>query len=71
MFLVGLTGGIASGKSTVARILKEDLGCVVIDADVVAREGKQTQSTFFGCEQKPKVAFVGYVHIHVCQKLIL
>ncbi|XP_052683194.1 dephospho-CoA kinase domain-containing protein-like [Crassostrea angulata] len=38
MFLVGLTGGIASGKSTVARILKEDLGCVVIDADVVARE---------------------------------
>lgn len=47
MFLVGLTGGIASGKSTVARILKEDLGCVVIDADVVAREGKQTQSTFF------------------------
>lgn len=46
MFLVGLTGGIASGKSTVARILKEDLGCVVIDADVVAREGMQTQSTF-------------------------
>lgn len=46
MFLVGLTGGIASGKSTVARILKEDLGCVVIDADVVAREGMQTLSTF-------------------------
>lgn len=44
MFLVGLTGGIASGKSTVARILKEDLGCVVIDADVVAREGRQTLS---------------------------
>lgn len=46
MFLVGLTGGIASGKSTVARILKEDLGCVVIDADVVAREGRQTLSIF-------------------------
>ncbi|XP_062608377.1 dephospho-CoA kinase domain-containing protein-like [Saccostrea cucullata] len=37
MFLVGLTGGIASGKSTVAKILKE-LGCTVIDADEVARE---------------------------------
>jgi dephospho-CoA kinase len=34
---VGLTGGIASGKSTVARILAE-LGAVVIDADQLARE---------------------------------
>jgi dephospho-CoA kinase len=34
---VGLTGGIASGKSTVARILRE-LGVSVVDADVVARE---------------------------------
>ncbi len=34
---VGLTGGIASGKSTVAAILRE-LGAVVIDADQVARE---------------------------------
>ena len=34
---VGLTGGIASGKSTVARTLA-GLGCVVLDADaVVAR----------------------------------
>lgn len=38
MFLVGLTGGIASGKSTVSSQLKE-LGCPVIDADVVARKG--------------------------------
>lgn len=37
MYLVGLTGGIGSGKSTVARRLRE-LGCVVIDADEVARE---------------------------------
>ena len=35
--LVGLTGGIASGKSTVSRQLAE-LGCHVIDADVLARE---------------------------------
>lgn len=34
---VGLTGGAASGKSTVSAIL-EDLGAVVVDADVLARE---------------------------------
>lgn len=34
---VGLTGGIASGKSTVSAILR-DLGAVVIDADQLARE---------------------------------
>jgi len=37
MLVVGLTGGIASGKSTVAGILK-DLGALVIDADIVSRE---------------------------------
>jgi dephospho-CoA kinase len=36
-FLVGLTGGIASGKSAVSRQLVE-LGCRLIDADVLARE---------------------------------
>ncbi len=34
---VGLTGGVASGKSTVASILAE-LGAVIIDADALARE---------------------------------
>ena len=34
---VGLTGGIASGKSTVSAILAE-LGAVIIDGDVLARE---------------------------------
>jgi len=34
---VGLTGGIASGKSTVAEILVE-LGAVLIDGDALARE---------------------------------
>jgi dephospho-CoA kinase len=34
--LVGLTGGIGAGKSTVARLLA-DRGAVVIDADEVAR----------------------------------
>ncbi|MGE5676528.1 MAG: dephospho-CoA kinase [Pseudomonadota bacterium] len=35
--VIGLTGGIASGKSTVSAKLKE-LGAAVIDADIVARE---------------------------------
>ena len=34
---VGLTGGIGSGKSTVARLFA-DLGARIVDADVVARE---------------------------------
>ena len=34
---VGLTGGIASGKSTVSGMLR-DLGVPVIDADLIARE---------------------------------
>ncbi|PUA79701.1 dephospho-CoA kinase [Nocardioides currus] len=34
---VGLTGGIASGKSTVSGMLAE-LGAVIVDADVLARE---------------------------------
>lgn len=37
MFLIGLTGGIASGKSTVANFLQA-LGAEIIDADQVARE---------------------------------
>lgn len=37
MLLVGLTGGIGSGKSTVARML-ERRGAVVFDADVLARQ---------------------------------
>lgn len=37
MLRVGLTGGMGAGKSTVARILA-DLGAVIIDSDVIARE---------------------------------
>ena len=37
MYLIGLTGGIASGKSVVATRLAER-GAVVVDADVLARE---------------------------------
>lgn len=34
---IGLTGGIASGKSVVSRLLRE-LGATVVDADLLARE---------------------------------
>ena len=37
MHRIGLTGGIGSGKSTVARMLA-DRGAVIIDADAIARE---------------------------------
>uniref|UniRef100_A0A182JIE8 Dephospho-CoA kinase domain-containing protein n=1 Tax=Anopheles atroparvus TaxID=41427 RepID=A0A182JIE8_ANOAO len=37
MFLVALTGGIASGKSTVSRIFREN-GVPIIDADAIARK---------------------------------
>lgn len=35
--IIGLTGGIASGKSTVSKILKE-LGAIIVDADIKAKE---------------------------------
>lgn len=38
MFIVGVTGGIATGKSTVCEVFKE-YGIPVIDADVAARKG--------------------------------
>lgn len=37
MYLIALTGGIASGKSTVARRLVEH-GAVLVDADLLARD---------------------------------
>jgi dephospho-CoA kinase len=56
MRLVGLTGGIGSGKSTVAGLLAER-GAVVIDADRLAREavaqgtsGFDAVATLFGPE---------------------
>ncbi|GAA0790384.1 MULTISPECIES: dephospho-CoA kinase [Pseudomonadati] len=36
-FIVGLTGGIGSGKTTVANLFAE-LGITLVDADIVARE---------------------------------
>lgn len=39
MFLVGLTGGIATGKTTVSNLFREN-GVPVVDADIIARQGK-------------------------------
>jgi len=37
MLIVGLTGGVASGKTAISRILSEE-GAYIIDADQIARE---------------------------------
>ena len=46
MLLVGLTGNIASGKSTVAQLLSER-GATIIDADVLARRAVERGSKAF------------------------
>lgn len=37
-FIIGLTGGIASGKTTVANIFHQHFAIDIVDADIVARE---------------------------------
>ncbi|MCS6230715.1 dephospho-CoA kinase [Shewanella baltica] len=55
-FVVGLTGGIGSGKTTVANLFAAE-GITLVDADIVAREvvapgskGLETIVTHFGAE---------------------
>ena len=43
MLVVGLTGGIGCGKSTVAAIFEQDFRVPVIDADVIARQLTETE----------------------------
>ncbi len=57
MKILGLTGGIASGKSTVSRILKEEYHLPIIDADELAKAAVCAGSTgllniqkYFGTE---------------------
>ena len=53
MHIYGLTGGIASGKSTVSATLAE-LKCPIIDADVIAREGTvHVESTWCSLADHP------------------
>jgi dephospho-CoA kinase len=44
MILVGLTGGVATGKSTIANMFKQ-CGAIVIDADELARDVVKTGKT--------------------------
>ena len=46
MLLIGLTGNIASGKSTVARFF-EDRGAALIDADLLARRAVEMGTTAY------------------------
>jgi dephospho-CoA kinase len=46
MFLIGLTGGIASGKSTVSSIINKEYGIPIIDADLIARQGEKNKLHF-------------------------
>ncbi|KAL7424898.1 Dephospho-CoA kinase cab5 [Cryptotrichosporon argae] len=47
MLVVGLTGGIASGKSTVSRLLTERHRLPLLDADVLAREAIEPGTSGF------------------------
>ncbi len=46
MILVGLTGGIGSGKSTVSKMLT-DRGAIIIDGDAIARELQRSGTPVF------------------------
>jgi dephospho-CoA kinase len=47
MMLIGLTGNIGSGKSTVARLLSEH-GATIVDADVLARRAVELGTPAYG-----------------------
>ncbi len=42
--VIGLTGGIASGKTTVANLFHEQFGIEIVDADIIARQVVETGS---------------------------
>lgn len=43
-FVVGITGGIASGKTTVADLFHQHFDIDIVDADIIAREVVQPES---------------------------
>ena len=43
-FVIGLTCGIASGKTTVANLFQQQFGIDIVDADIVAREVVEPES---------------------------
>jgi dephospho-CoA kinase len=67
LFLFGLTGGVASGKSTVGRILR-DQGVHVIDADELARRAVDPGQPALA---EIALAFEGVVHDDVLDRAAL
>ncbi|MBI4846426.1 MAG: dephospho-CoA kinase [Candidatus Omnitrophica bacterium] len=47
MIVIGLTGGLASGKTTIAKIFKRYSGVVVLNADTVAHRALYKDSPLF------------------------
>ncbi|AWR86618.1 dephospho-CoA kinase [Meiothermus taiwanensis] len=68
MRLIGLTGSIGSGKSTVARRLRE-LGVPVLDADEYAREGAEVLRPEI-CRAFPEACAGGEVNRAVLGRLV-
>jgi len=42
--VIGITGGIASGKTTVADLFQQNFGIEIVDADIVARQVVEPES---------------------------
>ena len=49
MKIIGLTGGIASGKSSVSRLLSAEHGIPIVDLDIIARQAL-APGTFAFCK---------------------
>ena len=60
MFIIGLTGGIASGKSTVSRMLEEK-GALLLDADRIAREVAVSYTHLFVINLYANIKFMAIV----------
>jgi dephospho-CoA kinase len=73
MILVGLTGGVACGKSSVARLF-QDCGAILIDADVLARAvvepGKPALKAIARAFGKKVVAADGALDRHALAKIV-
>ena len=66
---IGLTGGIATGKSTVGQLLQEHHGLPVLDADLFARqalapgtEGARVVLERYGTLDRPALAHIVFGH---------
>ena len=75
MLVLGLTGGIGSGKSTVAALLAEH-GAVIIDADGIAREvvapggpAHEALVARFGTTDRPAIAAIVFQDPHALADL--